>query len=109
MGAHESTRMAAAKKMVRSGRADMHRAAELCGVSYNSLHASITREDRMSGKRSYCGHCAHYREDAPNAPEGICLRSRKPDSPPTLSSFERVRFGEQTGRKPFCPFRGVNL
>ena len=76
MGAHESTRMAAAKKMVRSGRADMHRAAELCGVSYSSLHASITREDRMSGKRSYCGHCAHYREDAPNATSGRCPRSR---------------------------------
>ena len=104
-----STKMAAAKEMVRSGRADTHTAAELCGVKHKSLLRALSFDAQISGKRSHCGHCKWYKEDFPSSPEGICLRSRKPDSPPTLSSFERVRFGEQTGRKPFCPFRGVKL
>lgn len=101
--------MAAAKEMVRSGRADTHTAAELCGVKHKSLLRALSFDAQISGKRSHCGHCKWYKEDFPNAPEGICLKSRKPDSPPTLASFERVRFGEQTGRKPFCPFRGVKF
>lgn len=99
-----STKMAAAKEMVRSGRADTHTAAELCGVKHKSLLRALAMDERMVGKRSYCGHCLWYKEDYPDSPEGVCRKSKPDGAPPRIASYVRVRFGELTGRKPFCPF-----
>lgn len=100
-----STKMAAAKEMVRSGRADTHTAAELCGVKHKSLLRALSFDAQISGKRSHCGHCKWYKEDFPSSPEGICLESKPKGAPPRLESYARVRYAELTGMKPFCPFR----
>lgn len=102
--------MAAAKEMVRSGRADMRTAAERCGVTYKALHNNLRRDARRrEDMLGVCGYCTAFKQDTPTADEGICMRSRKDGAPRLLSSYRRVGYGDRTGRWPFCPYRDYAL